>query len=56
VLVWINLPLIGATTFHLFTAYPTEPAWMVRNPSLRWLIYLVALPLGLAAVIAPPGR
>ena len=49
VLVWINLPLIGATTFHLFTAYPTEPAWMVRNPSLRWLIYLIALPLGLAA-------
>ncbi len=49
VLVWINLPLIGATTFHLFTAYPTEPAWMVRNPSMRWLAYAIAFPLGLAA-------
>jgi signal transduction histidine kinase len=47
--VWINLPLIGATTFHLFTAYPTEPAWIVRNPSLRWLVYAIAFPLGLAA-------
>jgi len=48
-LVWINLPLIGATTFHLFTTYPTEPAWIVRNPSLRWLVYAIAFPLGLAA-------
>ena len=48
-MVWINVPLIGASTFHLFTTYPTEPAWIVRNPTLRWLPYAVAFPLGLAA-------
>ena len=48
-LVWINIPLIGATTFQLFTTYPTEPAWVVRNPSLRWVAYAIAFPLGLAA-------
>ncbi|HTY16995.1 MAG TPA: ATP-binding protein [Myxococcota bacterium] len=46
---WVNLPLVGATTFHLFTTYPVEPAWVVRRPLLRPLPYLVALPLGLAA-------
>ena len=48
-MVWINVPLIGASTFHLFTTYPTEPAWIVRNPTLRWLPYAIAFPLGIAA-------
>jgi len=48
-LVWINIPLIGASTFHLFTTYPTEPAWVVRNSSVRWVVYAIAFPLGLAA-------
>ncbi len=26
-----NMPWLGATTFHLFTTYPVEPAWIVRN-------------------------
>jgi signal transduction histidine kinase len=47
--VWINIPLIGATTFHLFTTYPTEPPWVVRHPSLRWVLYAIAFPLGIAA-------
>jgi hypothetical protein len=48
-IMWINIPLIGATTFHLFTTHPSEPPWVVRSPWLRWLPYAVALPLGLAA-------
>ena len=47
-MLWINVPLIGAATFHLFTTYPTEPAWIVRNRTLRWLPYAIAFPLGLA--------
>ena len=46
---WINLPLLGATTFHLFTTYPVEPAWVVRRPLARWLPYLAAAPIGFAA-------
>jgi signal transduction histidine kinase len=48
-MVWINIPLIGATTFQLFTTYPSEPAWVVRYPALRWLPYALALSLGTAA-------
>jgi two-component system NtrC family sensor kinase len=38
----MNLPFVGATTFHLFTAFPTEPPWIVRFPSLRGSVYAVA--------------
>ena len=31
----INVPLIGATTFHLFTTYPIEPVWIVRHRRIR---------------------
>jgi signal transduction histidine kinase len=48
-MVWISIPLIGATTFHLFTTHPSEPSWVVRNPWLRWLPYAAALPLGVLA-------
>jgi len=44
----INLPLIGATTFHLFTTYPIEPAWIVRHRRIRSLPYAAAF--GLAAL------
>jgi hypothetical protein len=46
---WLNLPLVGATTFHLFTTYPIEPPWVVRHPAVRSLVYLLALPIGLLA-------
>jgi signal transduction histidine kinase len=56
----VNTPLIGATTFHLFTTYPSEPDWIVRHRRIQLLPYLGALfviavgfawePLGL-----PPG-
>jgi signal transduction histidine kinase len=46
---WMNLPFVGATTFHLFTTYPAEPPWVVRRRSVRSLAYLVALPIGVLA-------
>ncbi len=46
---WLNLPFVGATTFHLFTTYPEEPPWIVRRPLARSLPYLLALPIGLLA-------
>ncbi len=42
-----NLPLLGATMFHLFTTYPFEPTWLRDRPWLRWL------PYGLAGALAP---
>jgi len=38
-----NLPMLGAATFHLFTTYPIEPDWIVRNRRIRMLPYLVAV-------------
>ena len=43
----VNVPLIGATTFHLFTTYPIEPGWVVRHRRAQLLPYAAAL--GLAA-------
>ena len=48
---WFNLPLVGATTFHLFTTYPIEPPWIVRQPRLRTLAYVLAVPIGLLAAL-----
>jgi signal transduction histidine kinase len=45
-----NLPLIGATTFHLFTSYPIEPDWIVRHRRIQLLPYIAALGLGCLAV------
>jgi len=45
----ITVPFIGATAFHLFTSYPTEPGWIVRHPEIR------AIPYGLAALLAAIG-
>ena len=38
----VNVPLIGATTFHLFTTYPIEPGWVVRHRRAQFLPYAAA--------------
>jgi signal transduction histidine kinase len=55
-----NAPLIGATTFHLFTTYPLQPGWVVRHPRTQLLPYLgagllVALELAEERLGLPPG-
>jgi signal transduction histidine kinase len=37
-----NFPLLGATTFHLFTTYPLEPDWVVRHRRIQLVPYAVA--------------
>ena len=48
-LVWLcvalTIPWVGATTFHLFTTYPIEPAWIVRHPQVRVAVYACAAAL-----------
>src|SRR5262245_8787550 len=39
----LNVPLIGATTFHLFTTYPIEPGWVVRHRRAQFLPYAAAV-------------
>jgi signal transduction histidine kinase len=46
----INAPLVGATTFHLFTSYPIEPDWVVRHRRIQWVPYALALCLGLISI------
>jgi len=48
-----NLPMLGATAFHLFTTYPIEPAWMVRNRRIRAVPY--ALAIGISALVVTEG-
>src|SRR5262249_25698502 len=40
----LNAPLIGATTFHLFTTYPSEPGWVGRRRRGQVLPYVGAAP------------
>jgi signal transduction histidine kinase len=49
-----NLPLIGATTFHLFTTYPIEPGWIVRHRRIRLLPYAAAFALGALSILEEP--
>jgi signal transduction histidine kinase len=42
----MNLPLIGATIFHLFTTFPSEPPWVTRYRTIR------ALPYALVGAVA----
>jgi signal transduction histidine kinase len=56
----LNVPLIGATTFHLFTTYPIEPGWVVRHRRVQLLPYAAALALAAfslseRAIGAPQG-
>jgi hypothetical protein len=41
----INIPLMGATAFHLFTTYPIEPEWIVRYRRTRAIPYAIAFSL-----------
>jgi signal transduction histidine kinase len=41
-LILVNMPWLGAATFHLFTTYPIEPAWIVRHRRIRGLPYAAA--------------
>jgi two-component system NtrC family sensor kinase len=43
----VNLPLVGATTFHLFTTYPIPPDWVVRRSRIQWVPYGIAAGLAL---------
>ncbi len=55
-----NLGLIGASAFHFFTLFPSEPPWLVRHSRIRYVPYLAA---GVVAFLAatdellgiPPG-
>jgi signal transduction histidine kinase len=49
----INVPLIGATTFHLFTTYPVEPDWIVRRRRIQLVPYGVAVMLVLLTYFEP---
>ena len=42
-LIWANMPLIGAASFFLFTVYPYEPPSFVRRPGLRAIPWAFAL-------------
>jgi len=47
----MNLPLLGATLFHLFTVFPSEPAWVARHRRIRGLPYAITAAIaGLVAV------
>jgi len=53
----VNLPLLGATMFHLFSVFPTEPPWVARHRRVRYLPYGVAAGMaGLVLVSALSGR
>ncbi len=38
----VNMPLLGATVFHLFTTYPIEPDWVVRHRRAQLVPYAIA--------------
>ncbi len=52
-LVALTVPLMGASSFHLFTIYPTEPRWIAARPEIRPALYTIGLVLGVAGVAAP---
>jgi len=50
---FLNMPFIGATLFHLFTTYPVEPAWAVRHPISRAVPYAIATIMAFLVVLGP---
>ena len=46
----MNLPLIGATIFHLFTTFPTEPPWVTRRRRIVLIPYAASAAIALAAI------
>ena len=52
-MIFLTIPWIGATAFHLFTTYPIEPPWAVRWPELRVAVYVGAALLAGASLLPP---
>jgi signal transduction histidine kinase len=50
----LNIPLMGATAFHLFTTYPIEPDWIVRHRRIQLLPYSAALLLAAMGLLNGP--
>ena len=50
-LIVANMPWLGATAFHLFTTYPVEPAWIVRNRRIRIGPYVIACIISAGAFV-----
>jgi signal transduction histidine kinase len=50
----VNLPLLGAATFHLFTTWPLEPDWVVRSRRIQLAPYAVGLVIGLLGALHEP--
>ncbi|MEE2674226.1 MAG: ATP-binding protein [Myxococcota bacterium] len=50
-LVLVNMPWLGAATFHLFTTYPIEPQWIVRHRQIRALPYVAAFAISASVLI-----
>jgi signal transduction histidine kinase len=49
----VNTPLIGATIFHLFTTYPIEPDWIVRDRRIQLVPYGIAVVLVALSLCEP---
>jgi two-component system NtrC family sensor kinase len=49
----VNVPLVAATTFHLFTTYPIEPDWIVRNRRVKAVPYVVGAGLAFLTLFEP---
>ncbi|MBW2363266.1 MAG: hypothetical protein JRG84_20405, partial [Deltaproteobacteria bacterium] len=50
----VNVPLMGASIFHLFTTYPLEPAWVVRHHRVHTVPYAAAVALIALVLLAEP--
>jgi signal transduction histidine kinase len=49
-MILVNMPWLGAATFHFFTTYPTEPQWIVRHRRIRTIPYAAALGISICVV------
>ncbi len=54
-LILVNMPWLGAATFHLFTTYPIEPQWIVRHRRIRGLPYAAAFAISASVFIGEMG-
>ena len=50
-LLLVNMPWLGAATFHLFTTYPIEPQWIIRHRRIRALPYAAAVAISASVFI-----
>ncbi len=51
---FVNVPFIGASAFHLFTSYPIEPDWLVRHRRIQLVPYAFAFGLAALTLLAEP--